>query len=73
MKITAKGQITIPRELRQPFGFLPGTEVAVVVRGNTLAIVKAEDLTPGEQLVQHLRTARTNGLTTDEIMKMTRG
>lgn len=74
MKITSKGQVTIPQEIRERFGLLPDTEVDFVVKGNTVQIVKSKN--PGERghrLVRQLRGRATSRLTTDEIMKHTRG
>ncbi|MFU8857972.1 MAG: AbrB/MazE/SpoVT family DNA-binding domain-containing protein, partial [Deferrisomatales bacterium] len=35
MKITSKGQVTIPQELREQLGFLPGSKVRFIPEGNT--------------------------------------
>jgi len=40
-KIGAKGQVTIPRDIRERFGFLPDTEVQFVVKGQPVQIVKS--------------------------------
>lgn len=40
-RITSKGQITIPRDIRDKFGFLPGTEVEIIAEGNKALIVKS--------------------------------
>jgi AbrB family looped-hinge helix DNA binding protein len=39
-RITSKGQITIPQDIRNKFGFLPGMEVDVIAEGNKALIVK---------------------------------
>jgi len=39
-KITSKGQITIPQEIRNKFGFMPGMDVEIIVEGNKTLIVK---------------------------------
>lgn len=39
-RITSKGQITIPQDIRNKFGFLPGIEVDVIAEGNKALIVK---------------------------------
>ena len=39
-KVTRKGQITIPQDVRSRFSFLPGTEVDIVTEGNKVLIVK---------------------------------
>jgi AbrB family looped-hinge helix DNA binding protein len=40
-RITSKGQITIPQDIRDKFGFLPGMEVDVIAEGNKALIVKS--------------------------------
>jgi len=40
-KITSKGQITIPQDIRNKFGFLPGIEVDIVTEGDKALIVKS--------------------------------
>ena len=40
-RITSKGQITIPQDIRNKFGFLPGMEVDIIVEGNKVLIVKS--------------------------------
>jgi AbrB family looped-hinge helix DNA binding protein len=40
-KITSKGQITIPQDIRNKFGFLPGVEVDIVPEDNKALIVKS--------------------------------
>ena len=34
MRITSKGQVTIPQEIRERAGFLPGTDVAFAMDGD---------------------------------------
>ena len=58
MRITSKGQITIPIAVRERAGFLPGTEVEFVVEEDGVRIVRAEqpgEGSRGERLVHHLR------------------
>ena len=40
-KITSKGQITIPQDIRNKLGFLPGMEVDVIAEENKVLIVKS--------------------------------
>ncbi len=39
--ITSKGQITIPQDIRDKFGLLPGMDVDVIAEGNKALIVKS--------------------------------
>jgi AbrB family looped-hinge helix DNA binding protein len=75
MRITSKGQVTIPIEIRERVGLLPHTEVRFEVEGNTVRIVREEKAagSRGERLVERLRGRATSGLSTDEIMALTRG
>ncbi|MBI3344935.1 MAG: AbrB/MazE/SpoVT family DNA-binding domain-containing protein [Gammaproteobacteria bacterium] len=74
MRVTSKGQVTIPIEVRQKAGLLPNTEVEFIVRGNTVIVKKAEK-TPrrGRRLLTVMRGKATTRLSTDEIMALTRG
>jgi AbrB family looped-hinge helix DNA binding protein len=76
MRITSKGQVTIPKEIRDKFGLLPETEVDFVVEGNTVKIVrtkKRKKLSRGEEIVRRIRGTGQGKMTTDEIMALTRG
>lgn len=74
VKITSKGQVTIPQEIRERLGLLPDTEVEFVVKGNAVQIVKARQPTSrGARVVNTLRGTATTRMSTDEIMKLTRG
>lgn len=75
MRITSKGQVTIPADIRAQAGLLPHTEVAFEFDGKVVRIVRAPDRKPGRgaQLVAHLRGRGDSGMTTDEIMALTRG
>jgi AbrB family looped-hinge helix DNA binding protein len=74
MRVTSKGQVTIPIEVRQKAGLLPNTEVDFIVRGNTVIVKKAEK-TPrrGRHLLKIMRGKATKRLSTDKIMALTRG
>lgn len=76
MRITSKGQVTIPVEIRERLGLLPNSEVEFEVEGNAVRIRKrrrgARAGRRGKSLVQHLRGKATSGMSTDEIMALTR-
>ena len=74
MRITAKGQVTIPLRLRQRLGLLPNTEVTFV-EADGGALIRPQ-LSKEELIEQRLRSARgvaPSGLTTDQVMQLTRG
>ena len=74
MRITSKGQVTIPIEIREKLGLLPHTEVVFGVNGDAATIRRADDSDQGrgERIVRHLRGRGTVAMTTDEILALTR-
>jgi len=73
MRITTKGQVTIPQEIREEFGLLPHTEVEFQVRDKQVVVVKAASGSRGRRIVDHLRGRGGIAMTTDEILALTRG
>jgi AbrB family looped-hinge helix DNA binding protein len=73
LRITSKGQITIPKQWREKLGFLPGIEVEFIPEEDCLKIVKKRTGVNGEDLIRHMRGRGTVNLSTDEIMALTRG
>jgi bifunctional DNA-binding transcriptional regulator/antitoxin component of YhaV-PrlF toxin-antitoxin module len=74
MRITSKGQVTIPFAIRKRGGFLPDTEVEFELKGSTV-VVRRVTRAPrrGPRLVQTLRGKGTTRMSTDQIMALTRG
>ncbi len=77
MRITSKGQVTIPHDIRERTGLLPETEVEFVIDGNGVRLVKvasARRTTRGGRAVTRLRENSGHvTMSTDEIMSLTRG
>jgi AbrB family looped-hinge helix DNA binding protein len=77
MRITSKGQVTIPADIRERAGLLPNTEVEFDYDGKTVTIARAKKPKRpgrGEALIAHLRRhGQTFKMTTEEIMALTRG
>ena len=74
MRITSKGQVTIPQAIREELGLLPNSEVEFSVVGNSVRIrKKGKPMSRGEMIVEHIRGTGNKRYTTDEIMAMTRG
>lgn len=74
MRITSKGQVTIPIELRTQAGLLPNTEVTFEFRNGELLLKKSPgQATRGQKLVERMSGKATIRMTTDEIMALTRG
>jgi AbrB family looped-hinge helix DNA binding protein len=75
MRITSKGQVTIPVEIRERAGLLPDTEVEFELDGNDVRIRRAKAPRRqgrGAATVARLRGRATVKMTTDEIMALTR-
>ncbi len=74
MKITSKGQVTIPIEVRERMGFFPNTEVEFVVQGDQVILQKATGgKGRGQKIIERMRGRATLRMSTDEIMALTRG
>lgn len=76
MRITSKGQVTIPVEIREKAGLLPNTEVEfILVRGSVRLVKKKAGgrRGRGDEVIRRLRGSGTVRMSTDEIMALTRG
>jgi AbrB family looped-hinge helix DNA binding protein len=67
MRITSKGQVTIPAEIREQAGLLPHTDVEFEFRTNARTGDER-----GARLVAHLRGRGDLAMSTDAIMALTR-
>jgi AbrB family looped-hinge helix DNA binding protein len=73
MRITSKGQVTIPQAIRELLSLLPDTEVDFVVDGKAVRIVKVTGKRRrGKAVVSRLRGTATTKMSTDEILALTR-
>ena len=73
MRVTEKGQVTIPKHLRDEFGIGAGSEVVFERADDSIVIRKAAAPSRGRRLAERLRGRGDVPLTTDEIMALTRG
>ena len=76
MRITSKGQVTIPAEIRERAGLLPHTEVEFEFDGETVRIVRVKGRDKagrGARVVEQLRGRGDVAMSTKEIMALTRG
>lgn len=70
MQISDRGQVTIPKEYRAQFGFLPNTEVEFVPQNNQLVLIrKRSNQAKG---IRALRGKKKIGMTTDQLMRLLR-
>ncbi len=72
MRITTKGQVTIPLAVREHLGLLPNSEVEFLLRGDTAVLVKADGRRRGRKLIDRMRGRGDVKMTTDEIMALVR-
>jgi AbrB family looped-hinge helix DNA binding protein len=73
VRITSKGQITIPQQVRRELGLEPGDEVDVVVDCGVARIVPASGPAGrGRRIVEAILGKGDVELSTDEIMALTR-
>ena len=74
MRLTSKGQVTIPQEFREALGLLPHSEVEFELDGDAVRIRKARrGAGRGATIIARMRGTATGRMTTDAIMKLTRG
>ena len=75
MRITSKGQITIPQQVRRALGLEPGDEVDIVVEDDGVAriVPVGGPRGRGHRVVAALLGRGDVALSTDEIMALTRG
>lgn len=75
MRITSKGQVTIPQRIREQAGLLPDTEVEFeVVRGRVILKPLGRRSSRGQRAVARLQgTLKHLKRTTDQLMSLTRG
>lgn len=75
MRITSKGQVTIPQQVRRELGLEPGDEVEIVIGDDAEARIRPANgpRTRGQRIVAALIGKGDGTMTTDEIMALTRG
>jgi AbrB family looped-hinge helix DNA binding protein len=74
MRLTSKGQVTIPQDIRERLGLLPMTEVQFDIVGDSVRIRKKRGKkSRGQMMLEAMRKAPKPSMTTDELMALTRG
>ena len=76
MRITSKGQVTIPIDLREKQGLLPDTEVEFEERQDGVLIRRArkpKQETRAESVIRRMRGSATVKMSTEEMMRLMRG
>jgi AbrB family looped-hinge helix DNA binding protein len=75
MRVTSKGQVTIPLEVREKLGIVPHSEVEFEVHGKSARLVKVpakRARSRGTDVVSRLRGKADVKMSTDEILALTR-
>ncbi len=67
-KVSEKGQVTVPKPLRERLGIRPGDELEVVDEGGKIVMSKSAD-----DPVSAVYGILDSGLSTDEILEELRG
>jgi AbrB family looped-hinge helix DNA binding protein len=76
MRLTSKGQVTIPQQIREQLGLLAGTEVEFELDGDSVRIRKSTSparMRRGRAIVEHTRGRGNRRFTTDQLMRLMRG
>jgi AbrB family looped-hinge helix DNA binding protein len=73
MRISTKGQVTIPHDIRIKLGMLPYTEVDFILKDEGVLIQKHQESNrKGSKLLKQLSGKGRLNMSTDYIMKLTR-
>lgn len=73
MRVTTKGQVTIPQAIREKWGISPAVEIDFIEEEGRLYLVKGKEKNVRPRTFRGLRGIATVKMTTDEIMALTRG
>ena len=73
MRVTTKGQVTIPQHVREKLGITPATEIDFIEEKGRVYLVKKKGKNITTRRFRKLRGIATVKMTTDEIMALTRG
>jgi AbrB family looped-hinge helix DNA binding protein len=72
MRVTTKGQVTIPQHIREKLGITPATEVDFIEEKGRIFLVQRKAEKAGIRKFAKLRGLASVKMTTDEIMALTR-
>ena len=72
MRVTTKGQVTIPQHIREKLGITPATEVDFIEKEGHVILVKLKRKKAATRKFARLRGVADVKMTTDEIMALTR-
>ena len=72
MRVTVKGQVTIPKGIRDKLGITPNSEVDFVEEKDRVYLIKKRTAGIRENRFRKFRGVATVKMSTDEIMALTR-
>ena len=73
MRMTSKGQVTIPEEIRHEFGLFPGCNIKFFTKKNKIYLELENNKKPIESRFEKVKNIATTKLSTKQIMALTRG
>jgi AbrB family looped-hinge helix DNA binding protein len=73
MRVTAKGQVTIPQHIRVKLGITPNSEVDFIEENDRVFVVKRNEIDANSNKFRPFRGVATVKMTTEEIMSLIRG
>jgi bifunctional DNA-binding transcriptional regulator/antitoxin component of YhaV-PrlF toxin-antitoxin module len=73
MRLTGKGQITIPPDMRRKHGLVPRAEVELLDRPEGILVVRAIKASDGKRVVKALLSGGKVRGRTKDWLEMTRG
>ncbi|HEY8566635.1 MAG TPA: AbrB/MazE/SpoVT family DNA-binding domain-containing protein [Beijerinckiaceae bacterium] len=73
-RVTIKGQVTIPKAVREAAGIQPGDEVEFEFRAGQITLKRSQRAERLDRWVERIwHDPPIKGVSTDEIMNLTRG
>ncbi|MBU6406427.1 MAG: AbrB/MazE/SpoVT family DNA-binding domain-containing protein [Alphaproteobacteria bacterium] len=71
--LTQKSQVTIPKSVRERLGIGPGDPIDIVFNDRGEAVIVPLTPQPGQSRFAWARGIAGPGMTTEEVMRLTRG
>lgn len=73
MRMTSKGQVTIPEEIRHKFGLFPGCDIKFFIKKNKIYLELENNNNTIASKFKKVQNIATTKLSTKQIMDLTRG
>ena len=73
MRVTSKGQVTIPQGLREAANIPPGSEVEFQMEGERLYLARKAGTHASDAAIARMSGRATVRMSTEEILALTRG